>query len=1092
MGISVRQAFEEYSEALMKFQNTTIDAWPEDQLKIPVSNLLNSYGTIISHIVETRTEAAFNDRRPDIGVTYEHLLCGYIELKAPSKSINPDDFKTHDKEQWNKFKLIPNILYTNGYDWKLFRLGEEKCSVTLTRKILDKGKNAITAEAVSEMERMLNIFLAWEPIVPGTTESLAKMLAPLCKILRDDVHKALMDENPSIVALERQWHDVLFSNTDNGQFADAYAQTVTYSLLLAKTDGLSIVNPKAAVDQLKGRHKLLSKALEILSDDRAIEVIGIGVELLVRSISAIDINKLPNGENRLWLYFYENFLAEYDSKLRSDRGVFYTPAEVVLAQVNLVADVLEKYFDKKMTFIDDDVTVIDPAVGTGSYPLAIIQKALEKYEGYGQAQVATKLAESIFAFEILVGPYSVAHLRLTQSIMSINGAVLPQEGINVYLTDTLESPNTVVQEGRLYEEPLTSEHIKALGVKRKDLYVCIGNPPYDRENRELEDTGGRRKGGWIRYGDEESSEPPKLNDFVNPVREAGFGRYVKNLYNDYVYFWRWAIWKVIESGSHKKPGIVCFITPSSYLTGVAFMGMRKHMREAFDKIWVIDLEGDNHGPRKTENVFNIQTPVAITLCARYSSEEKRSAEVSYKRLTGTSEQKLERLKQITSISDIDDWQECNTGLTDMFLPIGTSSYFDWAKLTEIFPWHHSGIQTNRSWPIGETKEVLQSRWQKLISSKEESKASLFRETRDRKVTKKYGDVFDKETILTPIISEKNDKCLKIMRYGFRTLDRQWLIFDNRVVDWLRPDLIQSHSDRQIYMVSLLSSTLGEGPGASVSAELPDINFFQGSCGGKDVVPLWKNKNASQANIADGLTEILGKHYETIPTPEDVFAYSYCVLSSREYTKTFYEELAHPGPRIPITKDKELFAKASLCGKVLIHIQTYGKLFKKEGKDSNNQKQRARITKNISVAESEYPESAKYYQDSKELRIGDGIITELAPEVWYYRISGRQVLYSWLSYRMKNAAGKKSSELDKIRPKCWDINMNIDLMDTIKAIENTVAMLDEQDEIVKDIIESQCFCSNDIIHEIASKKETSKAATRKSTRLENDPKIYNAD
>ena len=126
---------------------------------------------------------------------------------------------------------------------------------------------------------------------------------------------------------------------------------------------------------------------------------------------------------------------------------------------------------------------------------------------------------------------------------------------------------------------------------------------------------GRRKGGWVRYGDDGDSEPAILEDFLAPARAAGAGVHLKNLYNDYVYFWRWALWKVFDSTN--DPGIVTFITASSYLQGPGFVGMRRKMREVFDELWIIDLEGDSLGARKTDNVFAIRTPVAIAIGARY-------------------------------------------------------------------------------------------------------------------------------------------------------------------------------------------------------------------------------------------------------------------------------------------------------------------------------------------------------------------------------------------------------------------------------------------------------------------------------------------
>jgi predicted helicase len=107
-----------------------------------------------------------------------------------------------------------------------------------------------------------------------------------------------------------------------------------------------------------------------------------------------------------------------------------------------------------------------------------------------------------------------------------------------------------------------------------------------------------------------------MRNAVAPARAIGAGTHVHNLYNDYVYFWRWALWKVFETT--KESGVVSFITASSYVRGPGFVGMRQLMRQTFDELWIIDLEGDSLGPRRIQNVFAIRTPVAIAIGVRVS------------------------------------------------------------------------------------------------------------------------------------------------------------------------------------------------------------------------------------------------------------------------------------------------------------------------------------------------------------------------------------------------------------------------------------------------------------------------------------------
>ena len=224
--------------------------------------------------------------------------------------------------------------------------------------------------------------------------------------------------------------------------------------------------------------------------------------------------------------------------------------------MRLAGELLRTRFGKHMAFADDGVVVLDPAVGTGTYPLAVLDHATEAVEQrLGPGAVPGKLrdlAYRLYAFEILVGPYSVAHLRLSQRLKD---AGVADRVPNVYLTDTLESPNQMPEfTSVLMQARLTEERTRALEVK-KDMrvFVCLGNPPYDREERNPEDDAGPRKGGWVRYGDEGEGAPmPILEDFLAPAREAGQSIHLKNLYNDYVYFWRWALWKC--AGLHRGRG----------------------------------------------------------------------------------------------------------------------------------------------------------------------------------------------------------------------------------------------------------------------------------------------------------------------------------------------------------------------------------------------------------------------------------------------------------------------------------------------------------------------------------------------------------
>ena len=265
----------------------------------------------------------------------------------------------------------------------------------------------------------------------------------------------------------------------DAQFADAYAQTLTYALLLAHFEGAENLRPAAASEALRGGHALLADALRLLEVDSVREELLMPIQLLERVIQAVDPSKIHSGGDP-WLYFYEYFLGAYDPKLRRDRGVYFTPVEVVRAQVRLAGELLETRFGKPLAFADDDVVVLDPAVGTGTYPLAVMDHATESVRDYlGPGAVPARLrslADRLHAFELLVGPYAVAHLRLSRRLADAGVSDRPAK---VYLTDALESPNQPPDfTASLLQERLTQERKQALEVKRDlRVLVCLGNPP---------------------------------------------------------------------------------------------------------------------------------------------------------------------------------------------------------------------------------------------------------------------------------------------------------------------------------------------------------------------------------------------------------------------------------------------------------------------------------------------------------------------------------------------------------------------------------------------------------------------------------------
>ncbi len=1014
-------------------------------------------------------EARLPDRlgRPDYAVLRDGALAGHVELKAPGVGADARRLRGRDRAQFRRFSSLPNILYGDGCEWALYRGGERAGFVRFSGDVSADGAQAVAAEDARAFAGLLRDFLLWEPVLPldrrGKLDlgGFAGMLAPLCRMLRDDVADALRDDASPLAVLARDWRQLLFPDATDAQFADSYAQTVAFALLLGRSEGADPLTLESAQAALAAQHSLLSRALQILTDPRARSELAASLDLLLRVVSAVAPVAFA-GPRDPWLYFYEDFLADYDAKLRKDAGVYYTPVQVVRAQVRLIDALLSGRLGRPLGFADPDVVTLDPASGTGTYLLGVIEHALGRVEaeqGPGAvAGQATALAENLHGFEFLAGPYAVSELRVSRALAD-RGASLPADGARIYLTDTLESPDADPPQPPLFLQPIAEQRSKALRVKSAvPVIVCLGNPPYDRHEAARADNGDRT-GSWVRWG---NGAGAILDDFLAPVAAAGHGVRLKNLYNLYVYFWRWALWKVFEHDTATGPGIVGFITASSYLDGDAFLGMRAHMRRVCDEIWILDLGGERRGPHRDDNVFAIQTPVAIAVAARRGKARNDTpATVRYARIEGTREEKLAALDAIDGFGAV-AWRDCPDAWQAPFRPAGEGDYFSWPRLTDLAPWQHSGVQLKRTWPIAPDKNTLQRRWRKLLETPPPEQPKAFRETGDRKVEGKYRASMVGASEPAPIAAlPAGTPVPEIRRYAYRSFDRHYVIADGRLISRPRPDLWRVHSARQIYLTSLLSSPIGAGPAVTACAHVPDLHHFSGR-GAKDTIPLYRSPDASEANLTPGLTDMLAREYGRAVAPEDVFAYLYGVLAHPAFTENFAAELETRELRAPITKNPDLFESVRKTGAQLLRLHSYGERFVPEGERPGPvPRGAARCAQAVPGDPGGYPEAFRYDPPARTLHVGKGAFAPVSPEVCEFEVSGLKVVASWLGYRMKRGAGRKSSPLDEVRPERWTSQFTTELLELLWVLEATVALRPEQARLLEAVTDGDCFRAGDI-------------------------------
>jgi len=1064
-----------YHTAIHAAAGAAVDAEEEAQLTTPVSNLFAELAAQaglgdLRMIRETRLDHS----RPDFAVLLTRAgrrrQKGFIELKAPSVSVDVSTWSGRNARQWAHMAHEAEILVVcNGVRAQIYRDGEPYDGAA---ELPFSDPDTWCADG---LVRLLRLFIELNPTPIVSVRDLSARLAVRTADLRDRLLWLLEESGPAAEAAKgghRAWRQHVQPTGSARDFADGVSQVLAYGMVIAAlgpagadADGDGFVTVTEARAVLRRSNPVLAAAFAPLMDKPALaSAAAVELGALETLISAIDVDRVnassdPRGEP--WLYFYEDFLAAYDQDERRQAGVYYTPVAIVQAMAHMVSHLLVERFGRRLGFAERSVVTLDPAAGSGAFPLAVIDKAVERATvvrgAAGPRQAAANLLESLFAFELLPGPYSVSHLRLGQRLTELRGDGAEPLAAQVVLTDTLESPFQPPQQAEFFgdAEVLAAEQHRAQHIKLEQLVtVVIGNPPYRRVERDIH---GRGSGGWVLGGAVPGRNTGKslFDDILDVARANTIFSHHASLYNLYVYFWRWALWKAFEAHA-PGAGVVAFITGSSWLAGPGFVGLRQLARELADDIWVIDLGGDNHGSNPEENVFAIETPVAVVVLARDGASERTTpARVRYRRVRGTADDKLAAMSAIAAAVDPlgGEWTEASSDwMASLTPPTGDAEWTAMPLITDIFPWQQPGCKFGRTWPVAPSPELLAKRWEKLAAAPREQKpAVFFTATSGRNVdTKVEGYARLRDT-------KDGDAHEPIQRYGYRSFDRQWALDDPRMAKTDSPSLWQSASACQVFLSSLLTGGIGTGPALTASAYVPDLHFYRGSHGGKDIVPLWRDHAATEANLTAGVGEMLGKALGIVPPGvEDVAAYVYALLSASAYQTRFAEALRTPGLRIPITADAELWDKAVEHGRHRLWLHTYAERF---GDSAAGRGSHISLVGGIGwdVPVTRIPKDGSeiaYDGAAQTLTVGNGKVVGVRPEVWAFEVSGMPVLGKWLGYRTARGAGRAASStngLDRMRPEAWPDAWNDELLDLIRVLTLTL----DGEPTLADLLERIC-------------------------------------
>ncbi len=1048
--------------AKAKLSNPSIKGAPEDQLRAPLEALVKTLAVLggINGDVDLVGETTLSHLaiRPDYAVSVGKALVGFIEVKAPGKGADARKFTDpHDKAQWAKLKALPNLLYTDGASFSLWRNGELASKIIELQGDLRSAGSKLAAP--DGLPPLLNDFLSWAPQPPQNAKGLAEVSARLCRLLRDEALELIALGDASLAALAQDWRHLLFPNASDEQFADGYAQAVTFGLLIARafdialTDGVDL----AAV-KLKKSNSLIGTALSLLTENEDLQkALGTSLKTMTRVFDAVNWAKI-NADKDAWLNFYEDFLEVYDNRLRKLTGSYYTPPEVVSAMVRLVDEALRgPLFERPMGIASPDVTVADPAVGTGTFLLGVMRQIAANVEAdQGKGAVHAELLAAmkrIFGFELQFGPFAVAQLRVIaewRALAAVNedDAEL-SKNLRLYITDTLDNPFVEDEQLPQVVEAVAKSRREANRMKRaQPITVVIGNPPYKNRAMGL--------GGWIEKGSTGRSNPL---DHWQPPAAWGLSVHTHHLRNLYIYFWRWATLKVFGSGWNAatgeaepdRHGLVCFISAAGFIAGDAFQKMREELRRDASQIWVIDCSPEGHQPDVPTRIFQgVQQPVCIVMLARAANKTRsQPAQVRFTRLAEG--RRAEKFKALANLSLNDQsWRLGPSGWREPFLPMAASVWSSYASLQSLFDWAGSGVTPHRTWPIAPDVQTLEKRWDAIIKSKDlKTKAHLFHADSDRDVTKLVRADLGAHTVRRITVADDKGSVEPPVRYAFRSFDRQWIIPDHRLLSRARPRLWAHHSKTQIYITAIERTAPKAGPAITLTNLIPDLDHYNGR-GGR-VYPLWADARATQPNIKVQALHLLAQTYGEPVGPEDLFAYMAGVMAHPAFTARFAADLIQPGLRLPLTADAELFWKAVALGREVVWLHSYGERFvdpaagRPKGPPRLPAGQRPTMPAKGAIPSASLPDTMDHDAAKNRLHVGEGYIDNVTKAMWDYEVSGKPVLWHWFSYRKADRSRpmigdrRPPSPLEKIQPDGWLAEYTSDLINLLNVLGRVIAL-----------------------------------------------------
>jgi predicted helicase len=893
--------------------------------------------------------------------------------------------------------------------------------------------------------------------VVRTSKELALSLADLAQKIRKRAKTVLALENDKgpLRKLQAAFKEALIHDLTDDDFADMYAQTISYGLLTARISrpsGLVADNLKDMVPVTNPFLKeLLETFLNVGGRKGKIDFDELGISEVVELLRDADMEAVlrdfgdRNPDEDPAIHFYELFLKEYDPQKRIKRGVFYTPKPVVSFIVRSAHELLQKDFglidgladtstwqevaDRLKVAIPDGaspsapfVTILDPATGTGTFLVEAIELIHEtmkkKWLKYGHMEleiphlwnqyVPSKLLPRIYGYELLMAPYAIAHMKIGLKLYEKGYRFASDERARIFLTNSLE-PAGDDQKQREFEEwaPALAHEARAVNsVKRQQRFsVIFGNPPYSKMSGNL----GQYAIDLI--------EPFRFVDGAKVI-EKGALAFELNLQDDYVKFWALAMSTIRTTGV----GIAGFISNSRYLASPSLRGMRRNLQNNFNAAVFLNLGGQVSELRtgeQDENVFEIEQGVAVGIFVSNKNRCDMSA-VRYESLTGSRIEKYKFLDRFTGkhpstqVTLAPPFYRFSRGIDD-----AEEQFSSWDELSEIMPFNSGCIITSRdNLAIDLDQAVLLKKVNRFANSARGDK------TIEEEIGFSAKAKWDVEACKAEIRNDTNQSS-RVKKILYRPFDSRWIYYSTKLLDTPSKPVCDSIFDHQNLILLtprvkttetfchvLISRLAAEKKSCShdrATQMFPLYRYETGLLEGKKV-------NISSSFFAR-ISAVAGSSTDDNRIP----AYIYGILHSPEYRRLYGNALRDSYPRIPVPRQAGLYEAITEFGQELFSLHLL------EAQRLSGGSDQYRGTANPEVEKVFYKDSTVWLDSSK----GCGFIG--VPEaVWSFYVGGYQVCEKWLKDRKGRTLSKD------------DINH---YQRIVVAISETIRIMTEIDKVI---------------------------------------------